>query len=293
MSLVNDRLEMAKSKLDLLSSISLADLSKGGEARKRNIVKLRSILTEIDNMLVELGEQRATALNNLNRLERAEGESLTVTDAAPRLEVEIRQPRQRYSQPVEPTGPLKLFEGSLPEVIYRILSEAGRPITWDELREGLRKNPTTTKVENDKSYYSGVQRLKEKGYCVAYKGRISTPENLKKFLEDVEAGRAVDVEVMRYRNKWADAILEFIQSRPNKTATYAEIKGHLQSHPEFSSKLSGDKPMLTYFASTLTQMVTKKGLLEKPMRGYYRLKGASLNDDKLRAPEAPASEARH
>jgi hypothetical protein len=282
---------------ELLDDISMGDLTATGEPRRKMIAKLRDRLTD-------LTEASKIVVTFLHTLEAAEGEPLTKIEAAAaettaRRGVVFNQPRQKHVYPKEPTGPLKLFEGSLPEVIYRILSEAGRPITWDELRDGLKKYPTMTKVENDKSYYSGVQRLKDKGYCVSHKGRISTPENLKRFLDEVAAGRAVDVEVARHRNKWAEAILDYLNSLPNKTSTFRDIRTHLANHPEFSAKLAGPKPMQTYMANTLTQMVTKFGLLEKPMKGYYRIKGSNVDNSRVGQPdifetsEAKTPEVRH
>lgn len=261
---------MAKTIKDLLDDISIGDLTQAGEARKKNIAKLKQ-------KLADFSDATKIVVGFLNTIEAAEGLPLTRVDggaAAPR-EVVLKEARlKHYPYPTEPTGPLTLIQGSLREIIYRILNNFARPVSWDELREELKKFPTVTDVDNERSYYSGVQRLKEKGFCVSYKGRITTPEILKRFLEEVGAGRAVDIEMPRSRNRWAEAILEFLNSQPNKTATFGQIREYLSGHPEIGSKMDGDRP--TYMANTLTQMVVRKGVLEKPKKGYYRIKGANV-----------------
>lgn len=151
--------------------------------------------------------------------------------------------REAHDPPSEPTEPLRLFEGSLAHVIHQTMTEAGRPISWDELREGIRIRGTTTQVTNPQSYYAAFQRLRERGYAVTYKGRITTPETLKKFMDEVAAGRAIDVVVARHRNKWAEATLAFMRTKSDGIATYRQILDHLKTLPEIGPKVKDPRSL--------------------------------------------------
>jgi hypothetical protein len=181
----------------------------------------------------------------------------------------IRSPRGVHRPlPKQPTGPLNLIQGSMADVVYRILSDAGRPISYEELKNEISKTALADKINDiDRPHYGAVQRLKEKGYCVTHNGRIATPENLKKFLEEVAAGRAVDIVVRRMRNRWADAVVAFLDTRP-EGATSREIYEHLRAIPEFKEGTRNYHN--SYVFTLLSKMHRKLKMLERDNQGRYR-----------------------
>jgi hypothetical protein len=181
----------------------------------------------------------------------------------------IRTPRGVHrALPKEPTGPLNVIQGSMADVVYRILSDAGRPISYEELKNEISKTALADKINDiDRPHYGAVQRLKEKGYCLTHNGRIATPENLKKFLEEVAAGRAVDIVVRRMRNRWADAVVGFLDTRP-EGATSREIYEHLRTIPEFKEGTRNYHN--SYVFTLLSKMHRKLKMLERDNQGRYR-----------------------
>jgi hypothetical protein len=148
----------------------------------------------------------------------------------------VRLPGRGSREKITRQMPFRIMQGSVTDAVYQILTDAGRPITYQELEDELLKTIHADKIkEGDKPYYSPVQRLKEAGLCELHKGRIATPENLKRFLDEVNAGRAIDVETRRVRNKWSEAALTFLESLPNG-ATSPEIRDYLKSLPGFADE---------------------------------------------------------
>lgn len=227
--------------------------------------------------IVNLDKRRSLLTGILQALEKAAG-SVSSGDS-PREVIVNPKRREAHNSPPEPTEPLRVFEGSLAHVIHQTMTGAGRPISWDELREGIRLRGTTTKVDNPQSYYAAFQRLRERGYAVAYKGRITTPETLKKFMDEVAAGRAVDVVVTRHRNKWAEATLAFMRTKPEGTAKYREILDHLETLPVIGPKVKrSPKSAKSYLAGVLRRMCNRTKTLEKLDRGIYRLRPENPDD---------------
>jgi hypothetical protein len=193
--------------------------------------------------------------------------------------------------PKEPTGDLNLVQGSFADVVYQILTNAGRPITYTELKERLLETPLGDKItQDDNPHYGAVQRLREKGYCVSHNGRISTPQNLRKFLDEVRAGREIDVVVPRHRNRWAEAVLAYLETRPNG-ATSREIAEHFATLPEFKQKAAHFSG--SYIYGLLSKMARKFGTIERDLAGRYFLTGQAKNQEKEKTAGAEAPTVVH
>jgi hypothetical protein len=168
----------------------------------------------------------------------------------------------RKAPPTQPRGPLKLVEGSGTDVLYKVLVEAAGPIAYYDVAERYEKAGGPS-MKNRQTLYAAIQRLKNKGYCVPYKGRIATPDNLKKFLEDVAAGRVKDLgEHPRFQSRWADAIADYLLER-NEWVRVAEITEHFSTLPDFRD----NKHILVQICATLNKMRTNHvQLVEKQGR---------------------------
>jgi hypothetical protein len=168
----------------------------------------------------------------------------------------------RKPPPRQPRGPLKLVEGSGTDVLYKVLVEAGGPIAHYDVAERYEKAGGPS-MKNRQTLYAALQRLKNKGYCVAYKGRVATPDNLKKFLDDVAAGRVKDLgEHPRFQSRWADAVADYLLER-NEWVRVAEIVEHFSTLPEFRD----NKHLLVQVCTTLNKMRTNHvHLVEKQGR---------------------------
>ena len=133
-------------------------------------------------------------------------------------------------------------------------------MTYRDLEEELRKKGFGEKLAgNTKPHYGAIQRLREAGYCQSHKGRFATPGNLKKYLEDVAAGRAEDVFAPQLRNKWAEAILLFLEGRPDG-ATTREVIEHLNTLPEFVTETKGFHDSYVY--GIIGKLAAREKLIE-------------------------------
>jgi len=162
--------------------------------------------------------------------------------------------------PTSPTGPLTLITGSWTDVVYQALSKAGRPITYHELRDAVSKTELGRDMKpHEKPYYAGIQALKMKGYCVAYKGRVATPDTLKKYLEDVAAGRVESFDdVPRFNSRWGDAITHYLKARGDWVSS-KEIADHLSTLPEFQ----GIKNVHQQACSVLSNQMYRRKIYER------------------------------
>jgi hypothetical protein len=122
--------------------------------------------------------------------------------------------------------------GSWTETVYRVVVAADRLMTMDELRDALAKARNL-----EEAWISGVQRLKDSGHIVSYKWRIGTAAARQRFLEDVAAGRARDLQAVRYRSRWGAAICALLKDS-NRELTAHEISLELRNDQEFADKLS-------------------------------------------------------
>jgi hypothetical protein len=119
-----------------------------------------------------------------------------------------------------------------------------------------------------RTYYSTVQRLKINGLVVDHNGGITTPTVLARFLADVAAGRVVDVQFARYRNKYTEAIYRFLNTKP-KGASLAEIMLHLRTVEGFAMA-SGDYQK-SYVLGLLRKLIYQSKSVVKLARGFYKL----------------------
>jgi hypothetical protein len=193
----------------------------------------------------------------------------------------------RKLPPTQPRGPLKLVEGSGTDVLYKVLVEAGGPIAHYDLAERYEKAGGPS-MKNRQTLYAALQRLKNKGYCVAYKGRVATPDNLKKFLDDVAAGRAKDLgEHPKFQSRWADAMADYLLER-NEWVRVSEITEHFSTLPEFRD----NKHILVQVCSTLNKMRTNHVHLVEKQGRATNARWRMLKDKNGRATEDLLSAAR-
>ena len=143
-----------------------------------------------------------------------------------------RRVRGKQLEVVEHIVAPRMKPGSWTETVYQVVASADRLMTMDELREALGK---VRKLE--KAWISGVQRLKDSGHIVSYKWRIGTPAARQRFLQDVAAGRARDLQAVRYRSRWGAAICALLKDS-NRELTAHEISLELRNDQEFADKLS-------------------------------------------------------
>jgi hypothetical protein len=175
------------------------------------------------------------------------------------LEV-IRQPKGTSRPKLNgvPIKPLKIIQGSVADAVYAILSDASRPLTFRDLEDELRKKGFGHKLNgNKKPHYGAIQRLREAGYCVSHKGRFSTPGNFKKYMSEVAAGHKEDVFAPQLRNKWAEAIVTFVESHPDGVNTL-EVIAHLNTLPGFDSGQFSE----TYVYGVIGKLVNRDKLIE-------------------------------
>ena len=222
-----------------------------------------------------LGRQRTVWIGILNSLESAAKLPITSfgeeTEPA-RIQVQHRPPRNKRENPTQPVKPMVFHQGSWAHTIHTVLTEAGRPLAFAEVREAISKTPLGPKLEDNKlarSYHSTVQRLKEGGYVVDHNGGITTPDVLRHFLAEVAAGRAVDVQFARYRNKYTEAIYRFLKTKPEGASLF-DIMEHLRSVEGFTTKGSPDHQK-AYVITLLRKLIHQSKSVTKPERGFYKL----------------------
>src|ERR1700682_4816382 len=230
-------------------NVAISDLDPLDPAHRdlvrREVLKLASIFE---------GLERAAGLSPSLRVETAPFRS--IENAAPGTSVRRMERRKGVHTPLpmQPTvDPVTFHKGSWNDTVWKILDEAGRPIEYSELRAKLLKSHLADKLSEDgRVYYTAVLKLKQLGLCQVYKGRIGTPENIKKFQAEVAAGRAADMHVARYRNKAAEAILVFLEERRTPT-TFREIIENL----EIVLNKKSDRSWEAYVNIVLRRMVSE------------------------------------
>jgi hypothetical protein len=278
-----------RAPLGSFKDIAFSDLDPLDPAHRdlvrREVLKVAGLLAALEH---------SAGVSPSLRIEEAPFKDSTSTPA-PGSSV-IRMERRKGENAPLPTRPIvdpvTFHKGSWNDTVWKILNEAGRPIEYAELREALLKTPLADKLSEDgRVYYTAVLKLKQYGLCQVYKGRIGTPENIKKFQAEVAAGRAADVHVARYRNKAAEAILVFLEQTQRPTA-FREIIENLE---KVLNKKS-DRSYETYVNILLRRMVSDSKRIVKVKRGIYKVRDDSNGagaPEKERATEDLLSVARH
>lgn len=244
--------------------ISLDDLNPLDLApTPENVELVRKGLAKIDNKRLVWGGVLTAWEKQLGLpiTPTADFPNHTWTPPVTTLEV-IRQPKgnPRPKPNGVPTKPLKLIQGSVVDVVYQILSEAPRPMTFRDLEDALRKRGLGQKIiGNKRPHYGAIQRLREVGYCISHKGRFATPGNFKKYMDEVAAGHTEDVFAPQLRNKWAEAIVVFVEGRP-KGVTTQEMIAHLNTLPGFVDGTNSFHD--TYVYGIVAKLVKRDKLLE-------------------------------
>jgi hypothetical protein len=228
-------------------------------------------VAEIDAALVEMAQERSV----LMRLREAAAEAEGVTDPPPatserddqpalRAEPEVIRQRERQPPPTEPIKDLTLVKGSTADIVYGILDRAAGPVSYAELREEYMRSPAGKNMQpHEKPYYAGIQRLKDGGHVQIYKGRLFTWKHLKKFKEDVAAGRIRNLsEGRRFKSKWQDIILEHLRGYKDWLRT-ADVVKYMESLPEFTDR----KHTLSQVCVALRHLNARHKLVEKKGHG--------------------------
>jgi hypothetical protein len=128
----------------------------------------------------------------------------------------------------------------------------------DLMRLYIHKHGSPVRLE--KAWISGVQRLKDSGHIVSYKWRIGTPAARQKFLEDVAAGRARDLQAVRHRSRWGSAICALLKES-DRELTAHEVSLQLRNDQQFADKLNRNPYQLyqSLRALVASGKVTKHG----------------------------------
>lgn len=254
----------------------------------RDLMRSPKAVEDIDREL----EQLSNTWTALMAMREAAAKVHGVTKAPPTLPTTVVTRRRNEAYPTEPIKDLEVVEGSRAYFIHKILTDAGRPVSYRELEDEFSKTPAGVKKSpRDKPHYSGLQALKMKGHCVIYKGHITTPEILKRFKANVAAGVHPDIEERpRYNSLWADEIAKYLKARNDWTSS-KEVADHLSTLTPFTHL----KDTHVRTCTVLYNMKNKRGLVEKRGQGKgakWRL-AQDTDADKLRAAEEVASTARH
>jgi hypothetical protein len=225
-----------------------------------------------EQQLVALRMEYARSLRQRNELEKyiknLEARIESTSKLVARLSSEpsvVRPPVRRRARGQTTKGsstdhPPQMKSDSWTEAVYRVVTAADRLMTMDELRNELARTRAV-----GKAWISGVQRLKDTGHIVSYKKRIGTPAARQRFLEDVVAGRAGDLEPGPPRSRWGLAIYAVLQRR-NRDLTAHEIRLELQESSEFADKLKRSP----YRIYQVLRALVAAGRVEK-RRTFYRL----------------------
>jgi hypothetical protein len=260
---------MAKKKRD---SVSIDDLDPFElDASPENIALVEKGMMELNKRKLKLDQKRLVWGTLVSDWKKQLG-ILPPEVSAEASRLVVRHPRgipRRHQGPFQAGGDLNLIEGSMADAVYKILSDAARPITFQELEEELRKTELGSKITKfERPHYGAVQRLRVKGFIKDHNGRIATPGTLKKFLDDVAAGHAEDVFVPRMRNKWAEEIVSFLETRPDG-ATTREIIDYMKSIPEYQESTGNYQGSYVY--NVISRLKDRQKLIEKCGKLRYRL----------------------
>jgi hypothetical protein len=202
---------------------------------------------------------------------------------APRISPAARPPKKkgrrlkRLKVVIEdsPQLPLKRGKQAKPgtwtSVIHTILAKAGRGLLHSELRAEVAKTDLAERLANsDKGFYGGIAKLvaEDPPRLVKHKGRLFAPATHQKFMADVAAGRATDLEDLPHignASPFRDAILEAMKLAFTGGATSAEIIEELKKNPALISTVLRH-PTHTY--NVLARMI-EHGELTKWNEKYF------------------------
>jgi hypothetical protein len=284
--------EVVPKKPLTLEDIPLSDLQPSPE----HIALVREFVEGLDR-------KRSLYVGILQSLERSA--NVTVTEFAPVASpAVVRLPaRVKRTHPESEIKPLALRSGSYADTIYRILIEMNRPVPPDELKAEMAKFGFGEKLQLNRgqAFYATLQRMKQAGHVVNYNGALTTPGIKQRFIEDVAAGRAVDIRHARYRNPLAEEIYRFLQDR-RAPASLAEIMEHLEPHGALG-KARLQKP---YVLKMLNKLISQSKSVKRVEKNVYcaveHLENSSAPEagaeseseiDMFRGVEADAATPRH
>jgi hypothetical protein len=191
--------------------------------------------------------------------------------------------------PNEPSvDPITFHKGSWNDTVFQILTEANAPVDYDYVRSKLLETSFGNRIkQGDRTYYAVIQKLKQLGLCKVYNGMMATPVTLKRFLDEVAAGRAQDVRVLRFRNKYAMTITGFLEVNPDG-ASFNDITVHCAE----TLNKERTRTFETQVSNELRKLLNER-IITRLSKGFYQLTHENEAPEKLRASEAAASEARH
>lgn len=119
--------------------------------------------------------------------------------------------------------------------------------------------------ENDKGFYSAINKLTGRGEIARLADRLFSPQNLKKFEEGVERGENEPIQAdTNRRSPAAKVVLDFVKSRPDGV-TSREMIQHLRSFPEFVTQIDRNS---THAYNIFTRLVRRGNLTKE--NGVYR-----------------------
>jgi hypothetical protein len=143
-----------------------------------------------------------------------------------------RKPNTAY--PTEPQGKLRLAEGSCADICWKILTASLQPMSFPDFRAKY-EEATGVKIQGThRPYAAGIQRLRQKGHVVVYENRLTTVTNLKRYKEDVAAGRVAKLDpIPRFHSRWADAIVDVLMKNGGWMKA-RDITAILVKYPQFN-----------------------------------------------------------
>jgi hypothetical protein len=148
--------------------------------------------------------------------------------------------------------------------IQGILDNAGRGLTYEELRAEVMKTQLGEKLKRtDKSFYGAIGKLAG-SHLVRHKGRLFANAAYEQFMKDVAAGKAVDkpAPLAGHKSPMTDAVLEFLKTRAFG-AISGEIVRELKKNPEFVPTLEKNK---THIYNILARLKSRDEIIKKGER---------------------------
>jgi hypothetical protein len=261
---------------DRISTGKMAKKVRLGDLNLTNLDPSPEHIELVREALARVSRRCAILTGILNTLEMVAGLTSTVADGKATLQVTRLPARKRLSPPSEPEK-LVVRSGSWSDWIIRILTEAGKPLTIEEIREQFSKTPLGPNMieTNGRSYYAAAAKLKMAGHLVVHNNALTTPTVLRRFLADVAAGRAVDIVHARYRNTYREALYRFLQSKP-EGASFTEIMDHLRDVEGIKSdgKVLNQK---IYVLSLLRKMIYHSKTVIRPKKNFYKLAASEFS----------------
>jgi hypothetical protein len=180
-----------------------------------------------------------------------------------------------------------LSEGSWTSTINTILVKVGRRVTYEELREELRKTPIADKLNrSDKGFYGAIAKLLDRKHIVKHKGWLFAAEAYKRFMDDVAHGRVTDDEAPRLvpPSPFGEAIAKFLGTR-GSYATSAHIINELCKNPEFAATIERNP---THVYNVLSRLVAQ-GRVKKHGKLYRIIRSKESDNGSPAAPTVNSS----